>query len=66
MTEPQTTPEKIDKMLREKARELLDSPRLAIEITFRDPKYQQLMWMAVAETAEQYASEAEQEANAKA
>jgi hypothetical protein len=59
------TPEKIDAVLRDKARELLDGARFAIEVAFHDPKYQQLMWMAVAETAEQYASAAEREANAK-
>jgi len=65
MDDSKTTVDKIDKLLRERARELLDSTRLAIEIAFRDPKYQQLVWMAIAETAEKYARAAEREANAK-
>lgn len=58
-TTSQKTPEQIEAALRLKAIDILDHVRFTIEIRFTDPKFQQLLWMAVAEQAQKYADIAE-------
>ena len=50
MTE--TTPEQIAAKLRDRADRLLAPLRLEIEMQFRNPEYQRIMWIAVRELVE--------------
>lgn len=48
----QTTPEQISAKIRDRADKLLAPLRLEIEMQFRDPEYQRIMWIAVRELVE--------------
>jgi hypothetical protein len=52
MSTPQTTPEQIAAKLRDRADRLLAPLRLEIEMQFRDPEYQKIIWIAVRELVE--------------
>lgn len=47
-----TTPEQIVAKLRDRADKLLGPLRLEIEMQFRDPEYQRIMWIAVRDLVE--------------
>lgn len=47
-----TTPEQIVAKLRDTADKLLGPLRLEIEMKFRDPQYQRIIWIAVREIVE--------------
>jgi len=49
---PQTTPEQIAAKLRDRADRSLAPLRLEIEMQFRDPEYQKIIWIAVRELVE--------------